>query len=114
MKFSRQLTDIINQAELLKSNPTPIHIKSFSKFNNELKESLKFHCTDLRILELIELIPEISLQQSSYIRFWYWFLMHLRVVNIYHQADIESKMQKVELIKKLYQSILVLMEDDDC
>lgn len=110
---SRQLKDIISQAELLKSSSNfETDARNFSKFNDELKAFLVQNYDDEMIAERIEKIPYINYKRVEH-KLWYWFVLPLEVIYLWKKYLAKEKcLQEVNEAKSLYSSLQFLLKNE--
>lgn len=110
---SRQLKDIILQAENLKHSANfEVDAVNFSKYNDELKAYLWKHYDDELIHDRVQKIPKITFKPMVH-QLWFWLVLPLELVyliKIYRAKQI--CIAEVEEAKNVYPSILFLLKNE--
>lgn len=110
---SRQLKDIISQAEYLRNSPNfEVDAENFSKFNNELKAYLIQHYDDPMVAERVQQIPYINYKSVQH-KLWYWIVFPVELVYLWQKGVAKSKcLRDVNEAKNLYSSIQFLLKNE--
>lgn len=113
VSVTRQLKDIISQAERLKnSHNFQDDLADFSVYNEELKAYLHEHYDDPMIFERVQKLPHIKFNDMPFSWLYYLFIPMFLIYSVKLYIERQRCMHDVEDAKSIYSSLLFLLRNE--